>query len=168
MERDQVSGLEMLLAGGKILTDIAARKSNDDVSAGDIVSKHLTESAKNLISKLRGRGRKRARETLGVKRGPKSRDNIKRTKRSPLRYVTVTISTAALYQSTQRQINLRSCRSRLPAWPSSTRSHTSFGRRAGYGGCLYRSLRRLFFPPLTHNTYRFRGTKPQATFRTPI
>jgi len=54
-------GRETLLTGGKILTVIAARKSTDDgTCAGDIVSKHVTESAKNLISKLQGRGRKRA------------------------------------------------------------------------------------------------------------
>jgi len=44
-------GRETLRTGGKIVTDIAARKSIDDVSAGDIVSKYVTESAQNLISK---------------------------------------------------------------------------------------------------------------------
>jgi len=58
-------GRETLRTGGKILIDIAAR---DDVSAGDIVSKHVTEYAQNLINKLRGRGRKRAREALGGKK----------------------------------------------------------------------------------------------------
>ena len=53
---------ETLPTGGKILTDIAARKSSNDVSAGDIMSKRVTESAQNLISKLRGRGRKRAHD----------------------------------------------------------------------------------------------------------
>jgi len=45
-----------------------ARKSTDDVSARDIVSKHVTESAQNLINKLRGRGRKRDREAASVKK----------------------------------------------------------------------------------------------------
>jgi hypothetical protein len=52
-------GRHTLRTGGKILTDIAVNKS-PDVSASDIVSKHVTESAQNLISKLRGRGRKRS------------------------------------------------------------------------------------------------------------
>jgi hypothetical protein len=51
-------GRETLRTGGKILSDIAENKS-PDVSAGDIVTKHVTESAQNLIGKLRGRGRKR-------------------------------------------------------------------------------------------------------------
>ena len=56
--------------GGKILTDIAVRLSTDDVRAQDIESKHVTEYAQNLIIKLRGRVRKRAREA-GVKKGHK-------------------------------------------------------------------------------------------------
>jgi hypothetical protein len=51
-------GRETLRTGGKILSDIAVNKS-PDVSAGDIVSKYVKESAQNLIGKLRGRGRKR-------------------------------------------------------------------------------------------------------------
>jgi len=35
-------GHETLRTGGKIPTDIATRKSIDDLSAGDIVSKHVT------------------------------------------------------------------------------------------------------------------------------
>ena len=54
-------GRETLCAAGKILTAIAARKSTDDVSAGDIVSEHVNESAQNLISKSRSRDRKRLR-----------------------------------------------------------------------------------------------------------
>jgi hypothetical protein len=53
-------GREALRSGGNILTDIAEKKS-PDVSTRDIVSKHVTESSQNLISKLRGRGRKRTR-----------------------------------------------------------------------------------------------------------
>jgi len=52
-------GRETLRTGGKILTIKPARYSIDDVGAGDIVCKHLTNSAQYLISKLRGRGRKR-------------------------------------------------------------------------------------------------------------
>ena len=62
---------ETLRTGGKILTDIAARKSTVVVSAGKIASKHVTDSAQNLFSKLRDRGRKRAREAVaGTKRDP--------------------------------------------------------------------------------------------------
>jgi len=52
-------GRETLCTAGKILTYIAKRQSSNFVSAGDIVSKHVTESAENLISKLRGSGLKR-------------------------------------------------------------------------------------------------------------
>ena len=49
--------------GGKIITDIAKNKS-PDVTAEDIISKHVgdavTESTRQLIGKLRGRGLKRA------------------------------------------------------------------------------------------------------------
>ena len=54
-------GRETLRTGDKILTDIAARNSTDDVSTGDIVPKHVTEFDQNLISKLRDRERKRGR-----------------------------------------------------------------------------------------------------------
>jgi len=53
-------GRETLRPGGKILTDIESRKSSINVSAVDRVSKHLTKTAQNFISKLRGQGRKRA------------------------------------------------------------------------------------------------------------
>jgi len=46
-------GREKLRTGGKILTDIAERSPTDTATAGDIVSKHMTESAKNLIRKMR-------------------------------------------------------------------------------------------------------------------
>jgi len=62
-------GCETLLTDGKMLTD--------EKSAGDIVSKYVTESAQDLICKLRGRGRESSRVT----RGPKSL-NIKKTKRA--------------------------------------------------------------------------------------
>jgi len=54
-------GRETLRTGGKTLTDIAERNHTDTMTAGDIVSKHATESAQNLNSKLHGRGRNRAR-----------------------------------------------------------------------------------------------------------
>jgi len=66
---------ETLRIGGKILTNIAERRPTDATTAGDIVSKHVTEFAQNLINKLLGRGRKRAREAAVAggkkKRGPK-------------------------------------------------------------------------------------------------
>ena len=43
------------------------------MSAGDIVFKHVIESAKNLISKLRGRGRKGVRDGGTSPRGATSR-----------------------------------------------------------------------------------------------
>ena len=59
-----------LRTGGKNLTDIAER---DDVSAGDILSKHVNIFAQNLISKLRVRGPKRTREAAvrSKKKGPR-------------------------------------------------------------------------------------------------
>jgi len=52
-------GHKTLRTGAKILTDIAERKPTDATTAGDLVFKHVTESAENLICKLRGCGRKR-------------------------------------------------------------------------------------------------------------
>jgi hypothetical protein len=48
-------GRQSLRTGGKILTDIA----DTDHRRRDIIAKHVSESAQNLIQKLRGRGRKR-------------------------------------------------------------------------------------------------------------
>jgi ribosomal 50S subunit-recycling heat shock protein len=59
-------GKEALLAGGKILTDIAD-KISPDVSTGDIVSIHMTESSTNLIIKLRRSGRKRTKRASRYK-----------------------------------------------------------------------------------------------------
>jgi len=56
----KVVGRETLPTGVKILTDIAERSPKNTTTARDIVSKHVTESAEKLISKLRGRCRKRA------------------------------------------------------------------------------------------------------------
>jgi len=68
---------ETLLTVSKTLTNIAEHKSPQMI--GDyIVYKHVNESAQNLISKLRGRGRKRVR--VMVCRGAKSRN--KKTKRA--------------------------------------------------------------------------------------
>jgi hypothetical protein len=50
-------GRETLRTGGQILADMAENTS-PDVSAKDIVSKHVSESAQTLIIKLGGRGRK--------------------------------------------------------------------------------------------------------------
>jgi len=76
-------GSETLRTVGKILTDIVERKATDvdAPSAGDIVSKHEIESAQNLISKVRGRGRKRAHvQARGCKRA--NSRNIKTIKRA--------------------------------------------------------------------------------------
>jgi len=71
-------GHETLRTGGKILTDIGAC---DDVRAGDIVSKHVTEFAQNLISKLRGRGLNLAHgEAVGGKKKKKKKNGPKRKK----------------------------------------------------------------------------------------
>jgi len=45
-------GHETLRTGGKILTDIAERSPTDTTTGGDIVSKHVTESAQNFIITL--------------------------------------------------------------------------------------------------------------------
>ena len=58
----KVAGRETLRTGGKILQDIADN-SSPDVKAHDIVSKHIGETTRNLIGKLRGKGRKRKRHT---------------------------------------------------------------------------------------------------------
>jgi len=56
--------------GGKFITDMAKNKS-PDVSAEDIISKHVgdavTESIRHLIGKLRRRGIKRARRVTPKK-----------------------------------------------------------------------------------------------------
>src|SRR5215468_6659971 len=57
----KVVGRETLRTGGKIL-QVIADNSSPDVKAGDIVSKHIGETARNLIGKLRGKGRKRKRQ----------------------------------------------------------------------------------------------------------
>ena len=60
--------------GCKIISDIAKNKSSD-VTAEDIISKHVgdavTESTRQLISKLRARGLKRARRVAPKKEAGK-------------------------------------------------------------------------------------------------
>ena len=67
--------------GGKIITDIAKNKS-PDVTAEDIISKHVgdavTESTRQLIGKLRGRGLKRASRAA-----PKKKQAAKKPKKTP-------------------------------------------------------------------------------------
>ena len=70
-------GRETLPTDGKIVTDNASSKSTVNVSAGDMVSKHITVTNQNFVGKLSGRSRKRAREAAGkrsLKKGPNSRD----------------------------------------------------------------------------------------------
>jgi len=59
---------------GKIITEIVKNKS-PDVTAEDIISKHVgdtvTESTRHLIGKLRGRGLKRARRVAPKKQAGK-------------------------------------------------------------------------------------------------
>jgi hypothetical protein len=57
---------ETLRTGGDILTDIAKYKPGENPRY--IVSKRVTESAKNLVAKVRERGHKRKRRE---KRSPK-------------------------------------------------------------------------------------------------
>jgi len=76
----KVVGRETLRTGGKVLQDIAENRS-PDVSTRDIVSKHLGEATKNLIGKLRGKGRKRKRQSSrspSKKRRMKAKFGIKR------------------------------------------------------------------------------------------
>jgi len=84
-------GLETLRSNGKILTDIAQRKSTDvnAASAGDIFSKHVTESAQNLISELRVRGRERAHyhHSQAAAVGGKKARNITKTKPAPRKII---------------------------------------------------------------------------------
>ena len=83
-------GRETLRTVGKILTDIPESRPTDTTTAGYIVSKHVSVSAHNLISKFRGRGLKRARKALGCKKkekGPKP----KKIKRSPRKIIKGTL-----------------------------------------------------------------------------
>jgi len=67
--------------GGKIITEIAKNKS-PDVTADDIISKYVgdvvTESTRQLIGKLWGRGLKRASRAA-----PKKKQEDKKTKKTP-------------------------------------------------------------------------------------
>jgi hypothetical protein len=63
-----------LRTAGKLLTDIA----DTDHRPRDIIAKHVGESAKNLIQKFRGRGRKRP----ALQKTPKKLKKIKPIKTS--------------------------------------------------------------------------------------
>jgi hypothetical protein len=65
-------GRETLRTGGKILADMADNTA-PDVSAKDIVSKHVSASAQTLINKLRGRGRGRKRPAAAVAAAARSK-----------------------------------------------------------------------------------------------
>jgi len=58
-------GRETLRTGGKIVSDIAENKS-PELSTGDTITRHVTDSTRTLISKLGGRGRKRARGPIQI------------------------------------------------------------------------------------------------------
>ena len=66
---------EPLRAGGKILTDIAENKSSE-LSPKEIVSKHVTDSVKNLIGNLHCGGRSRATCVSSVKRKKAKRARV--------------------------------------------------------------------------------------------
>ena len=72
-------GRETFRTGDKILMDIVENKS-PEVSPGDIVSRHVTESTKRLVKSLWGRGGKRARETGRVHREGQSKIRKKRAR----------------------------------------------------------------------------------------
>ena len=81
-------GRETLRTGGKILTDIAERSPTETTT----VSTQITECAQNLISKLRGRGRKRdhGEAVAGGKKEKRRKDptKIKRATRKIIkRYI---------------------------------------------------------------------------------
>ena len=61
-------GRETLRTGGTILKDITNRSPAGTTTPGDIVSKHVTEFAQNLISNFKGCGSKRAREAARCRR----------------------------------------------------------------------------------------------------
>jgi len=77
-------GRETLLTGEQILTYIAERSPIDTTTVGDMKSKHVTESAQNLTSKLRGRGRIRAHSNAVAEgRKRKKENDPKKIKRFP-------------------------------------------------------------------------------------
>jgi len=84
--------------GGKIITDIAKNKS-PDITAEDIISKHVgdavTESTRQLIGKLPGRGLKRVRRAAPKKQAGK------KPKKTPAKRARVIkwISSSSLNQS---------------------------------------------------------------------
>ena len=66
---------ETLRTGGKILTDITENNS-PEVNPKDFVSKHVNKFVQNLISNLRGRGRKQIKgggKLKSVKKAKKAR-----------------------------------------------------------------------------------------------
>jgi hypothetical protein len=72
-------GQETLRTGGRILSDIADK--TPDISTSDIISKHVTASTQNLISKLRGQGRKRKRAAPKKRKPNKKIKIVKSDKR---------------------------------------------------------------------------------------
>jgi hypothetical protein len=76
-QKFRVLGREALRTGGKILQDIA---ENPQVSSHDIISKHVGESTKNIVEKLRGRGTRKRKRAPGIKNKLKSK-KAKTTKR---------------------------------------------------------------------------------------
>ena len=75
-------GRETLRTGGKILSDLADNTTTD-VKPRHIFVKHFSNSAQNLIQKLRGKGRKRAAtlKAKGIPTKKKAKKVVKTTKR---------------------------------------------------------------------------------------
>jgi len=70
-----------ILFSGMIFSDIAENRL-PEVSAGDMVSRHVSKSTKNLINKLSGRGRKRTEGA--IRKQAKTNKRSKITKRDIL------------------------------------------------------------------------------------
>jgi hypothetical protein len=74
-------GREALRTGGNIMTDIAANKSLD-VNVRDIFTARLGESARNIVRKMRGGGRKRKRSAPPSSSAPKRSRKTKTKKKT--------------------------------------------------------------------------------------
>jgi len=77
---------------GKILTDNVQSSPTDTTTAGDILSKNVTVSARNLFWELRDRGRKRAHgETVaGGKKKKRTRKERTKFKRAARKIINLT------------------------------------------------------------------------------
>ena len=67
-------GRKALRTGGKILKEIA---ENPPTETNDIISKHLTDSTRNIIKKLRGVDRKRKRASSAPRNAKRKKTKTK-------------------------------------------------------------------------------------------